>query len=429
MSIAKQTLLLNVRVPSTLYQPQSNSEVIHHDECLYGDLLLEEGRVIGFVDASEIDPKSTIPKLDLNNKMILPRFTEVHVHLDKCHTINRLGVVGGDLMQAIEVMQQDKHNWTATDLKARAEQALNELYTAGCQAVRTHIDWGDAEQVPAAWPVMHTLSRQWQNKLILQVAALTSLELFEDIQKAEKVVARIAKDKGVLGVFVLYQDSKQAELKAVFQLAKKYQIMLDFHVDEGLDTGLNGIQLIAEAAIENQFELPILCGHVCSLINYHDEKLKHVFDLIKRANITVATLPSTNLYLQGRQSGTPSGTPSVTPMQRGITRAKELQAAGINLVVGSDNVEDAFCPIGQHSPLYALSLAVMAGHLDPPLARWLDCISNGASSALGLEPTYVMTASVEQLLIANCFGLASLVSGSAPPQSLSGFLSELENKI
>ncbi|WP_017443801.1 amidohydrolase family protein [Gayadomonas joobiniege] len=413
----EKVLLLNVKVPVTLYRSQSQPIELAGDDCLQGDLLLEQNQVVGFCNADELDPDGHISRINLQQNIILPKFNEVHVHLDKCHTVDRLGIVGGNLMQAIDVMQKDKQNWTVQDIHERAGRALGDLYQSGCQAVRTHVDWGDEAEPPIAWAVMHQLAIEWKNKLTLQVAALTSLELFDDAQKAEQVVAQIAKDNGVLGVFVLYQTGKRTAIKRVFELAKKYKLMLDFHVDEGLDTELNGIQLIAETAISSQFEGTILCGHVCNLINYQDARLATILAQLKQANISVATLPSTNLYLQGRTDGTPD--------RRGLTRVKELQAAGVSLVVGSDNVEDAFCPIGQHSPLYALSLAVLTGHLDPPLAIWLESISTRAAAALGLKPTYVSGGSIDDLLIANCTSLPSLVSGSSHIKPLAAFLSDI----
>jgi hypothetical protein len=82
----------------------------------------------------------------------------------------------------------------------------------------------------------------------------------------------------------------------------------------------------------------------------------------------VAALPATNLYLQGRNAGTPD--------RRGITRLHELTARGVEVVIGTDNVRDAFCPVGRHDPLHSLSLAVLAGHLDPPFGRHLRTITS-----------------------------------------------------
>jgi cytosine deaminase len=61
-----------------------------------------------------------------------------------------------------------------------------------------------------------------------------------------------------------------AGLRNVFALADRYGLALDFHVDEGLDPALDGLELIADIAAEMRFEGPVLCGHACSLASRND---------------------------------------------------------------------------------------------------------------------------------------------------------------
>ena len=116
-------------------------------DCIHGDLVFEDGWVTG------MEP----PSADARG-LVLPRLTETHVHLDKCHTIDRLGAVGGDLAAAIARQWADKANWTEADIRERAGRGLRELRAAGCGAVRTHVDWGDTSAMPAAWPVLRVVT-------------------------------------------------------------------------------------------------------------------------------------------------------------------------------------------------------------------------------------------------------------------------------
>ncbi|MEL6793718.1 MAG: amidohydrolase family protein, partial [Pseudomonadota bacterium] len=174
--------------------------------------------------------------------------------------------------------------------------------------------------------------------------------------------------------------------------------------------GLDGLRLIAETAIATSFEGAVLCGHACSLANLDGDALKAMTDLVARSGVAVATLPATNLYLQGRSAGAPD--------RRGLTRVRELRAAGVPVVVGTDNVRDAFCPLGAHDPLQSLSLAVLAAHLDPPFGRYLPMISTGAEAAMGLTQTPVDGAAVGDLLIWNAETTADLISGAPSPAPL-----------
>jgi cytosine deaminase len=82
----------------------------------------------------------------------------------------------------------------------------------------------------------------------------------------------------------------------------------------------------------------------------------------------MVTLPSTNLLLQDAR-------PGVTPLRRGLTRVHEARARGITVLVGSDNVQDAFCRGGSIDPVEAFLLAVNAAQLEDPFDAWSIAIA------------------------------------------------------
>ena len=88
-----------------------------------------------------------------------------------------------------------------------------------------------------------------------------------------------------------------------------------------------------------------------------------------------------------------------------------MAAAGVTVVVGSDNVADAFCPTGWHDPMAALSLAVLAAHLDPPLDRWLPLITSNAPRALGHAPVMVDRATPDQLCLIRAASISDAIAG------------------
>ena len=62
-------------------------------------------------------------------------------------------------------------------------------------------------------------------------------------------------------------------MRAIFKAAEAHGLALDFHVDEGLADGLDGLGMIADLVIETGFEGPVLCGHCCSLMNVEGDAL------------------------------------------------------------------------------------------------------------------------------------------------------------
>jgi cytosine/creatinine deaminase len=399
-------MLRNAAVPRALLADPARFGGVPTGDLLAGDLLIDGGRVARLLPPGH--RAGIAAEHDLGGRIVLPRLAEVHCHLDKCHTVARLGAVGGDLHAAIEAQARDKANWSAEDIRRRAERGLQEFERAGCGVVRTHVDWDSAlagRQVPIAWEVLGELAAEWRGRITLQRSALLPIDVFADEDVAARVVRQVAQSEGaVLGVFVFDQPHKRALLRTVFALAAANDLPLDFHVDEGLGAELDGLPTIAALMRETGFGLPVVCGHACSLANLAGDELRRTVDAVAAAGIGVVALPMTNLYLQDRQAG--------TPQRRGITRLRELSEAGVSVAVGSDNVGDAFCPLGAHDPLVSLAAAALAAHLDPPYGRWLPLVMSSARRVLGLAPLYVDQASTADLLVSEARHTAELVAGA-----------------
>ena len=386
-------ILKNVAVPQSLAGAKLDGTA--SGGCLHGDLIFTDD---GPTRMEPHDPAVT-------TGLVLPHLTEAHCHLDKCHTIDRLGPVAGDLSQAIAAQKEDRAHWTRDDLTARMSQGLHEAAAAGCGALRSHIDWGDAAEPPQAWHILGDL--QSDTGIQIQRAALQGIDRYADTDYCATVARHIAQSRGgVLGAFLLNHKDRQTGLDAVFVQAIHHGLPLDFHVDETLED-TDGLTMIADTAVRFGYEGPILCGHACNLMNLDEDAFKRLADKLAGTNIFVCALPTTNLYLQSRGKGTPD--------RRGITRLKELQAADVPILLGSDNVGDAFCPTGQHDPLAALHLGVLAAHLDPPFDQWLPAITTTARRAMGLDQKTVAQAGPGDLAVWHTSSIADLIAGRGGP--------------
>ena len=404
---ASPVVLRDARVPRALVaRPAEFGGRAEHD-CLRGDLLIEDGCVRRLlVPGVVVDDNA---ESDLGGRVVLPRLAEPHCHLDKCHTVSRLGPVGGDLHRAMEDQRRDRTRWTRDDLRERSGRGLDELRSSGCGSVRTHVDW-DADHVPEgaaplAWDVIGELAGEIAPHMVVQRCALLSLEKFDDRSYVSGGARLLSATGGVLGVFVLGQARMAERLRRVVELAERLALALDFHVDESLERTPEGLDAIARVVTETGFEGPVLCGHACALMNLEGDALARLVETVARSGISIAALPATNLYLQGRGEG--------TPQRRGITRVRELREAGVTVAFGSDNVADAFCPVRRLDPMHALALAVVTAHLDPPFGPWLASVTTDARRAIGLDPLPIDRARASDLLIADATHTSDVVRGAS----------------
>lgn len=316
------------------------------------DVTLAEGRI------ARIETVKAAP-----SGVLLPLLADAHVHLDKTFTQARVEGEVNSLFDAIELMERDKENWTPADIRKRAERALARAYRHGTGFMRSHVDWAGPE-APAAWRVLNELKGEWKGRIELELAALAPLDLFAD--HGEAIAAEVARSGGVLGAFVYRNEALTEKIARVFALADRHDLELDFHVDEGLEVEANGLEAIIAETRRRRFAGRVLCGHACSLSLSAPDERRRILDAGAEAGIGLVILPSTNLYLQDRDT-------HLAPRLRGIAPAKEARAAGIEVMFASDNCRDPFYPHGDYDLLDIFRLAVLACHLDED--AWLDSIA------------------------------------------------------
>ncbi|TCQ80131.1 cytosine deaminase [Ochrobactrum sp. BH3] len=320
---------------------------------------------------------SLTPSQTTGGGFITPLLADVHVHLDKTFTIGRIAERGSAkvecLFDAIDLMNVDRQNWNADDIRARATRGIEAAYAQGVGAMRTHVDWTISD-VPTAWPVLNELRQEWKDRIDLELAALIHGDIVLDAGRA--IAERVAKDGGVLGAFFYRNADLEAKIEEMFHLAVKHNLKLDFHVDEGLEPEADGFSLIVAATKRHKMAGRVLCGHACSLSLRSPEELSRILDAAADAGTALVSLPTSNLYLQDRLGGK-------SPRLRGVAPLKEARRAGMDAMLGSDNVRDAFYPYGDYDPLSVLRLAAPVCHLEPD--EWLDSITTLPARFIGSD--------------------------------------------
>lgn len=356
--LARQTIPAAVLDPA-LRQPGAA-------EAVY-DVRVQGGRIASIAPVAERGPGAGL---------LLPGLVDAHVHLDKTATFAPAARPPAGLMEAIAQSQADRARWDPQDIARRAEWGLQRAWMHGTVAIRTHVDWADA--VPMAWDVLGELARAWQGRVRLQRANLTGLATLADPAKGPAIAERVARDGGVLGAFILPMAAELTQpLDAVFGLATRFGLELDFHLDESLDPAARGFDQVVQATERHAYAGRVTCGHGCALGTRPREEVQALLARAAAAGVRLVSLPLTNLFLQDRQ-------PQGTPRQRGLAPVREALAAGLPVAIASDNVVDPFHPYGDYDLLEALRVAVRVGHLDDPLADQFARVTTEPAAVLGL---------------------------------------------
>lgn len=306
---------------------------------------------------------------DLGGMLALPGLIEAHAHLDKTLTLDRLGETEPGLLGAIAAMMHDRAGWTPEDVRARAGTALTWAWEAGVTRLRTHCDWWEPDTVPLAWHVLGELADEWRPRLRMDRAALMPLTFFAERGEAHRLAQGLARldPTAKLGAFIHTSRWDPLAMRHLVQAAADAGLGLDLHIDEELDPAAAGLATLAGLLRETAFAGPVMCGHACALSAQHADVALATLDAVARTAITLVTLPATNLLLQDARTGH-------TPRQRGLTLVKEARERGIPVLIGSDNVQDPFCAVGDYDPLQALGTGVLSAQLPAAFDVWSEAI-------------------------------------------------------
>lgn len=337
-------------------------------------------RCVGGRIASVLPAGTELGGVDLAGALVLPGLVEPHAHLDKALTADAVPNPAGDLMGAIHGWLDHAREMTVADVSARAEAAARMSVANGVTLIRTHVDIGDHTDLRAVEALVEVRARLAAEVAIEITALLASPGLGPDSgRQPARAAAALQAGADHLGGCPHLEDDGAGFIDRALELAGTSGVGLDLHVDETLDPAVLFLEALAERVVATGFEGPVVAGHCVSLGAQPEITQRRVAEAVAEAGIGVVALPQTNLFLQAR------GVTTRAP--RGLTALQALNAAGVEVAAGGDNLQDPFNLMGRGDPLEAASLMVTVGHLD--VGDALASVTRHARAVLGAEPVEV----------------------------------------
>jgi cytosine/creatinine deaminase len=347
------------------------------------DITIAQGRIASVVPAGTPSLDSDLPALDLDGGIVLPRFVDIHTHLDKGHIWPRCANPDGSFTSALESVAQDREaNWSADDLRTRMEFSLRCALAHGTGALRTHLDC-IGPQTAISWPVFAEMRDAWRGRIELQAVSLFPADLaLQDEAQFRDIVATTARHGGLIGGVTFMgetpTESTERAIDRIVQAAAAEGLDLDLHVDESGSPEARTLERVAEAVTRNRFGGKVLCGHCCSLAQRPDREVAQTIAKVAEARLAVVSLPMCNVYLQDRRAGR-------TPRWRGVAPLHELRAAGVPVMVASDNTRDPFHAYGDLDMLEVYREATRILHLDHAGPDWPRAFAATPADIMNLD--------------------------------------------
>jgi cytosine deaminase len=373
--------IVNARVPVDL--APSLVDDAGADGLAACEIVVDDGKIAYLGVPGAFPAAAGMPTVDLLDGIVLPRFVDVHTHLDKGHIWSRSPNPDGTFLGARNAVAADRDTrWAAEDVRARMDFALRCAFAHGTGAIRTHLDSID-KQTAISWPVFAEMREEWKDRIALQAVSLHPIDIVADDEpQFRKIVETVVRYGGVLGAVTFLGEAPGAKLELgldrLFEAAKANGLEIDLHVDESCSPDARSLERIAIAAMRHKFKGRIVAGHCCSLALGNDEDTKRVMDRLGEAGIAIVSLPMCNMYLQDRTGGR-------TPRLRGVAPLHELDAAGIPVMVASDNTRDPFYAYGDLDMIEVYREATRILQLDHSEKSWTRMFGAAAAEIVGFE--------------------------------------------
>jgi len=326
-----------------------------------------------------------INELDEVKRILFPRFVEPHAHFDKSFSWNNFPNLKSDYESALSVNLEEHITRTPKKVIQRAKKSMNYAISNGYRAIRTHIDTylSQDEQI---WNEIFNLRKEYSHFLELQFVALAPLEFWSTLN-GEILAKKLTDNNGLLGGVLVPPFNNyeiHSSLSHLLELAMKFKLGVDLHVDESSFQPGKGIRLLLKTIDKLNCNIPITCSHSSSILLLENKEIHKIGKSIAEKNIKVIALPLTNFWLLNRDQNNNS-------LQRPVAPIKQLQRSFVDVSIGSDNVQDPWYPFGNFDPFYLMSHAMPMLQINPWDRLSLSALLNAPSRLLDLNWDGILT--------------------------------------
>ncbi|HTJ26776.1 MAG TPA: amidohydrolase family protein [Candidatus Limnocylindria bacterium] len=320
-------------------------------------------------------------EFDARGLLVSPPFVDSHLHLDATLSAGRPRYnESGTLLEGIAIWGELKPHLRVEEIRDRALELCRWAIARGNLAIRSHVDVCDDRltAVEALLDVRRTMAPYLDLQLVAfpqdgflrspgaRVNLLRALDLGVDVVGGIPHFERTAADGA-------------ASIRELCEIAQRRGLLVDMHCDETDDPLSRHVETLAAETVRLGMQGRVTGSHLTSMHSMDDAYVAKLLPLLREAELHAVANPLVNITLQGRFD--------TYPKRRGMTRVRELLAAGVNVAFGHDCVMDPWYALGSHDMLEVAQMGLHVGHLtgrDEMRAAFAAVTVNGAR-ALGLR--------------------------------------------
>ncbi|EKM99267.1 amidohydrolase family protein [Acidocella sp. MX-AZ02] len=342
------------------------------------DIAIADGRIVAVEAGVQGEAAQDI---DATGRLVTSPFVDSHIHLDSTLSLGlpRMNE-SGTLLEGIALWGELKPHLTQEAIYERARKLCLWSAARGTLAIRSHVDVCD-ERLLAVEALLQ-LKKDLAAWIDIQLVAFPQDGFFRsrgaeaNLRKALKMGVEVV---GGIPHFERTQEDGRLSVQALMRIAAEAGLMVDMHCDESDDPLSRHVETLAAETLRHGMGGRVAGSHLTSMHSMDNYYVSKLIPLIAESGLSAIANPLINITLQGRQDS--------YPKRRGMTRVKELLAAGVPVAFGHDCVMDPWYALGSHDMLEVAAMGLHVGQLTSmqEIDACFDAVTSTPAKILNLD--------------------------------------------
>ncbi|MEY8880806.1 amidohydrolase family protein [Donghicola sp. XS_ASV15] len=338
--------------------------------------------------------------IDATGDLVSPPFCDPHFHLDATLSYGLPRVnASGTLLEGISLWGELRDIATVDEMVERALTYCDWAASMGLLAIRSHVDT-TADHLNTATAMLEVREKV-KDYIDLQLVAFPQDGLYRAPNGRENLIRALDMGIEIVGGIPHFERTMQAGADSLIdlcQIAADRGLRVDIHCDETDDPLSRHIETLAYETQRLGLQGRVAGSHLTSMHSMDNYYVSKLLPLIAEAEIAAIPNPLINIVLQGRHDS--------YPKRRGLTRVKEMQAAGITVGWGQDCVLDPWYSLGTADMLDVAFMGMHVAQMTHPaeMARCFTMVTETNAQIMGLSDFGLRKGALASLVVLDAAG-------------------------
>jgi len=362
----------------------------------------------GRIAAIEPTLRADAPSYDAQGCLCCGGLIETHIHLDKSRIIDRCTPEPSRRNpNHMPRVQAVKPTFTVEDIYNRAKITLENCIKQGTTRIRTHAEI-DLPVGTKCIEALKMLQKEYAWAVDLEICAFAQEGLTKAPEADAALVQALESGANVIGGAPNYDTDHAGQINRVFELARRYDIDIDMHIDSGHDPSTLDTHFVAELTEKHKLGGRVAMGHMTKVAALPPDKQKDIAKRLADVGVAVTVLPATDLYVLARHKD--------YDVPRCVADANMYVAHGCNCSISTNNILNPFTPFGDCSLIRMANLhanVLQVGHPDR-LTELFSMISDRSAKLMNLKDYGIQVGSQAEVTVIDAKSPAEAVATNAP---------------